>query len=228
MANKHPNMSGLKPFNKLTPEHANYIRHLGGVAHGRQYSIANERNAIIECRLEEYRKKTGYSLDEIMINMLYERASNFEKRYSFNEQLQAWKELCRLRAGYDKIKDKVNALLFQTTNPKNQQYDTFDNYFPDGEVVDIAMDMESFNGRVKEMTKEEYGTTDDSFKPAADIVTPLEPLAKEQETVPDITQSCSDKNDTNSDTPAVKEKPVLSLHYHCISLKKYKLLKSNY
>ncbi len=65
MANKHPNTSGLKPFNKMEPEQAKYIQRLGGFAHAKQYGAAEDNKLALDAAKNYIAKQYPVGYDPV-------------------------------------------------------------------------------------------------------------------------------------------------------------------
>lgn len=126
MANPHPNMSGLRPFNTMDPDEAKRIRRLGGIAHAKRYFMAKDINEMIQ----HAKAKTGknyqnieYSLIKHAIDIICNQHENFFVR------LRMLNYINKLQKNSNGEIDKMNAIVYKTAPRDVQLSDNYSNIF---------------------------------------------------------------------------------------------------
>ena len=134
MANPHPNMSGLRPFNTMDPDEAKRIRRLGGIAHAKQYFMAKDINQMIR----EAKAKTGknfqnmeYSLIQRAIDIVCNPCEDFSLR------LRMLNYINRLQKNANEEIDKMNAIAYKTSSRDVQLGDNYNACFSSNDDEDV-------------------------------------------------------------------------------------------
>lgn len=175
MANKHPNTSGLKPFNKMDPDRAKYIQRLGGIAHAKRYGRAEDnylaldaaRKHVVDKHSEKY--NPVYDLYVQLYEILYDRFQPLEKRLKALAQIQKVENI------YNKYKDDQNALLYKCSSSDYQMSDDYDECFNDEDISFIAASDYEFADNTSDMLKEESANQGSGIQNScSDTKTPMQ------------------------------------------------------
>ena len=144
MANPHPNMSGLRPFNTMDPDEAKRIRRLGGIAHAKQYFMAKDINEMIRHAKAQTKKdyqNIEYSLIKHAIDIVCNSHEDFDKR------LRMMNFINKLQKNANSEIDKMNAVAYKTSPRDVQLSDDYDTMFLSNDDDDVQFIDEEFDIR---------------------------------------------------------------------------------
>lgn len=132
MANPHPNTSGLKPFNQMTPEEALVIQRMGGIAHAQRNAKISEDayklTRVLQKEMEKY--LDTYDPDADIFRQLVRIYYNPDE--CLNERLKAKRTIDSILAKNDKRIDEQNKLQYKTATKEFQLSQNYPAGFREG------------------------------------------------------------------------------------------------